>query len=100
MQKTRPSFARLAAMTLFAFSCFALLLFIWKSFGGPSPLAPEQYTFSADFAQAVQLPESADVRISGVKVRRVTRIELSGDRTRAQIDRKRTRLKPSHPQIS
>jgi phospholipid/cholesterol/gamma-HCH transport system substrate-binding protein len=86
VQKTRPSFARLAAMTLFAFSCFALLLFIWKSFGGPSPLAPRQYTFSADFAEAVQLADSADVRISGVKVGRVTTTELQGDSTRAQIE--------------
>ena len=38
MQQTPPSFATLAGMELFAFSCFALLLFIWKSFGGPSPL--------------------------------------------------------------
>jgi virulence factor Mce-like protein len=86
MQKTPPSFAKLAGMALFAFSCFALLLFIWKSFGGPSPLAPKQYSFSADFAEAVQLADSADVRISGVKVGRVTTIELADDRTRAQIE--------------
>jgi virulence factor Mce-like protein len=86
VQKTRPSFGRLAAMTLFAFSCFAILLFVWKSFGGPSPLAPTQYRFSADFAEAVQLADSADVRISGVKVGRVTTIELQGDRTRAEME--------------
>jgi virulence factor Mce-like protein len=86
VQKTRPSFARLAAMTLFALSCFALLLFIWKSFGGPSPLAPNQYTLTADFAEAVQLADSADVRISGVTVGRVITTELHGDRTRAEIE--------------
>jgi virulence factor Mce-like protein len=85
VQKTRPSFGRLATMALFAFSCFAILLYIWKAFGGPSPLAPNKYELSADFAEAVQLAESADVRISGVKVGRVTTVELAGDRTRATI---------------
>jgi phospholipid/cholesterol/gamma-HCH transport system substrate-binding protein len=86
MQKTAPSFARLAGMALFALSCFAIVLFLWKSFGGPSPLAPAQYRFSADFPEATQLAEAADVRISGVKVGRVVTIDLAGDRTRAEIE--------------
>jgi virulence factor Mce-like protein len=86
MQKTAPSRARLATMALFAFSCFAILLYIWKAFGGPSPLAPAKYHFSADFAEATQLADTADVRISGVKVGRVTSIDLAGDRTRAVIE--------------
>src|SRR3954452_19110136 len=86
MQKTPPSFARLAGMVLFALSCFALALFLWKSFGGPSPLAPTQYRIKADFAEATSLAEAADVRISGVKVGRVVTIDLHGDRTRAVIE--------------
>jgi phospholipid/cholesterol/gamma-HCH transport system substrate-binding protein len=86
MQKTPPSVARLAGMTLFALSCFALVLFLWKSFGGPSPLAPAQYRITADFPEATQLAEAADVRISGVKVGRVVSIDLAGDRTRAVIE--------------
>jgi ABC-type transporter Mla subunit MlaD len=86
MQKTAPSPARLAGMALFALSCFAILLFLWKSFGGPSPLAPTQYRFSADFAEATQLADAADVRISGVKVGRVVSISLSANRTRALIE--------------
>jgi phospholipid/cholesterol/gamma-HCH transport system substrate-binding protein len=86
MQKTPPSRARLITMAVFAFSCFALLLYIWKAFGGPSPIAPAKYHFSADFAEASQLADSADVRISGVKVGRVTTIDLSGYRTRAEIE--------------
>jgi phospholipid/cholesterol/gamma-HCH transport system substrate-binding protein len=86
MQKTPPSFARLAGMAVFALSCFALVLFLWKSFGGPSPLAPTQYRFNADFAEATSLAEAADVRISGVKVGHVVTIDLSGDRTRAVIE--------------
>src|SRR3954470_2739663 len=86
MQKTAPSFARLAGMALFALSCFAIVLFLWKSFGGPSPFAPSQYRISADFPEATQLAEAADVRISGVKVGRVVSIDLAGDRTRAVIE--------------
>src|SRR3954470_9781429 len=86
MQKTAPSFARLAGMALFALSCFAIVLFLWKSFGGPSPFAPAQYRITADFPEATQLAEAADVRISGVKVGRVVSIDLAGDRTRAVIE--------------
>src|SRR3954464_14525004 len=70
MQKTAPSFARLAGMALFALSCFAIVLFLWKSFGGPSPLAPAEYRFTADFPEATQLAEAADVRISGASTSR------------------------------
>src|SRR3954452_18419218 len=86
MQKTPPSAGRLAVMALFALSYFAIVLFLWKSFGGPSPLAPAEYRFTADFPEATQLAEAADVRISGVKVGRVVSIDLAGDRTRAEIE--------------
>jgi phospholipid/cholesterol/gamma-HCH transport system substrate-binding protein len=88
MQKTPPTFARLATMVVFALSCFAILLFLWKSFGGPSPLAAKKYTLVADFNEATQLSDTADVRISGVTVGRVRRTELHGQRTRVtmQID--------------
>jgi phospholipid/cholesterol/gamma-HCH transport system substrate-binding protein len=88
MQKTRPTLARLATMAVFALSCFAILLYIWKAFGGASPLAAKEYELRADFAEATQLSDTADVRIAGVKVGRVKRTVLHGDRTRVtmQID--------------
>jgi phospholipid/cholesterol/gamma-HCH transport system substrate-binding protein len=88
MQKTRPTTARLATMTLFALSCFGILLFLWKSFGGPSPLAPKRYVVMADFGEATQLADTAEVRISGVPVGRVRKTELHGQKTRVtmQID--------------
>ncbi len=86
MQKTAPSLGRIAAMVIFALSCFAILLFLWKSFGGPSPIAPAQYRFSADFPEATQLADAADVRISGVTVGRVVSIDLARDRTRALME--------------
>jgi virulence factor Mce-like protein len=85
MQKTPPTLPKLAVMVLFAVSCFAIVLFTWKSFGGPSPLAAKQYTFHADFAEASQLSDTADVRISGVSVGRVNHTEQYGQRTRATI---------------
>ena len=52
MQKSAPSFARIAAMVLFALSCFGLVLFLWLAFGGPVPLKPKGYRVTASFAEA------------------------------------------------
>ena len=75
MQKAAPSFGRIAAMAVFALSCFGLLLFLWLAFGGPVPLKPKGYRFTASFAEATQLAKEADVRISGVPVGKVKTIE-------------------------
>jgi phospholipid/cholesterol/gamma-HCH transport system substrate-binding protein len=75
MQKSAPSFGRIAVMVGFALSCFALLLFLWLAFGGPVPLKPKGYRVTASFAQASQLATEADVRISGVPVGKVKAIE-------------------------
>jgi len=40
MQKQTPSLAKVMTMVLFALSCFGLLLFLWVSFGVPTPLKP------------------------------------------------------------
>jgi phospholipid/cholesterol/gamma-HCH transport system substrate-binding protein len=78
-------------MATFTLSCFGLLLFLWSAFGGPVPLKPRGYQFTASFAEATQLAQEADVRISGVTVGKVKKIELGDDgRTLAtiQLDRK------------
>jgi phospholipid/cholesterol/gamma-HCH transport system substrate-binding protein len=75
MNKAAPSFGRIAAMVIFALSCFGLLLFLWLAFGGPIPLKPQGYRFQTSFAEATQLATEADVRISGVPVGRVKTIE-------------------------
>ena len=62
-------------MVGFALSCFGLLLFLWLAFGGPVPLKPKGYRFEVTFQQAGQLAQEADVRISGVTVGKVKRIE-------------------------
>jgi phospholipid/cholesterol/gamma-HCH transport system substrate-binding protein len=75
VNKAAPSFARIAAMVIFALSCFGLLLFLWLAFGGPIPLKPQGYRFSTSFAEATALATEADVRISGVPVGKVKTIE-------------------------
>jgi virulence factor Mce-like protein len=75
MSKAAPSFGRIAAMVVFAFSCFGLLLYLWLAFGGAVPLKPKGYRFKTSFAEATQLATEADVRISGVPVGKVKTIE-------------------------
>jgi phospholipid/cholesterol/gamma-HCH transport system substrate-binding protein len=75
MNKAAPSFGRIAAMVVFALSCFGLLLFLWLAFGGAVPLKPKGYRVNLSFAEATQLSTEADVRISGVPVGKVKTIE-------------------------
>ncbi|MEA2411828.1 MAG: phospholipid/cholesterol/gamma-HCH transport system substrate-binding protein [Thermoleophilaceae bacterium] len=71
MQKEGPSLGRIAAMVIFALSCFGLLTFLWISFGGSVPLKPKQYQLTINFPEATTLAEAADVRIAGVTVGKV-----------------------------
>jgi phospholipid/cholesterol/gamma-HCH transport system substrate-binding protein len=71
VNKSAPSVGRIAAMVIFALSCFGLLLFLWLAFGGPVPLKPKGYRFEVSFPEATTLAKEADVRISGVPVGKV-----------------------------
>ena len=68
MIKDTPSIGRMAAMIGFAFSCVAILLYLWLQFGGTVPLRPEGYRFEASFKEAALLVKEADVRIAGLDV--------------------------------
>jgi virulence factor Mce-like protein len=85
VNKAAPSFARIAAMVIFALSCFGLLLFLWLAFGGPIPLKPQGYRFTTSFAEATQLATEADVRISGVPVGKVKTIEPDNQTGRSTV---------------
>src|SRR3954452_6720756 len=76
MQKEGPSFGRIAAMVIFALSCFGLLTFLWISFGGSVPLKLKEYQLKINFPEATTLAEAADVRIAGVTVGKVRSKEL------------------------
>ena len=68
VQKQAPTVGRILVMAIFTLSCFGLLLYLWSAFGGPVPLKPHGYRFETSFAEATQLAQEADVRISGVNV--------------------------------
>ena len=87
MEKGTPSFAKIATMVLFALSCFGLLLFLWLSFGGGIPFAPQGYRIQVSFPYAQELASQADVRIAGVSVGKVEAVSLDpqGNRTVATI---------------
>jgi phospholipid/cholesterol/gamma-HCH transport system substrate-binding protein len=74
MDKQALSIGRLAAIVAFTFSCFAVLVYMWLTFGGPVPLKPEGYRFKAVFTEAPLLVSEADVRISGLNVGRVKKV--------------------------
>jgi phospholipid/cholesterol/gamma-HCH transport system substrate-binding protein len=87
MSKRAPSTTQLLVITGFALSCFGILLFLWVTFGGPTPFRAKTYEVKVPFTEATQLAEQSDVRISGVNVGKVQKIDLSpeGDRALATV---------------
>src|SRR3954467_864057 len=85
MQKEGPSLGRIAAMVIFALSCFGLLTFLWISFGGSVPLKPKQYQLTINFPEATTLAEAADVRIAGVTVGKVRSKDLDKELNRTRV---------------
>ncbi len=83
MSKRAPSTAQLLVIVGFALSCFGILLFLWVTFGGPTPFKARTYEIYVPFNEATQLAEQSDVRISGVSVGKVQTIEESPDGKRA-----------------
>lgn len=83
MSKRAPSTAQLLVIVGFALSCFGILLFLWVTFGGPTPFKAKPYQIKVPFNEATQLAEQSDVRISGVNVGKVQGIELAPNREQA-----------------
>lgn len=83
MSKRAPSTTQLLVITGFALSCFGILLFLWVTFGGPTPFRAKNYEIKVPFSEATQLAEQSDVRISGVNVGKVQNIELAPNRSQA-----------------
>jgi phospholipid/cholesterol/gamma-HCH transport system substrate-binding protein len=76
MNKQAPTPVRILTMLAFAGSCIGLLVFLWISFGGATPFAPEGYRLNAEFNQAIALAPQSDVRISGVSVGKVVNVDF------------------------
>jgi phospholipid/cholesterol/gamma-HCH transport system substrate-binding protein len=83
MSKQAPSTAQLLVIAGFALSCFGILLFLWITFGGPTPFKAKSYEVKVPFNEAAQLAEQSDVRISGVSVGKVQKIEEAPNGKRA-----------------
>ena len=83
MSKRAPSTTQLLVIVGFALSCFGILLFLWVTFGGPTPFKAKPYQIKVPFNEATQLAEQSDVRISGVNVGKVQSIELAPNRRQA-----------------
>jgi phospholipid/cholesterol/gamma-HCH transport system substrate-binding protein len=88
MIKTVPTLGRIAVMALFALSSFGACLYLWMAFGGSSPLRPKSYEFHIAFPEATQLANQSDVRISGVSVGKVVKLDPDGNRTLTTIQLK------------
>ena len=83
MIKVAPSLPRIIAMSLFAFSCFAILLFLWLQFGGATPLKSEKYLVKVGFTEAVGLLKDVDVRTAGITIGTVRDVEVESGTKRA-----------------
>lgn len=88
MSKRAPSTTQLLVIAGFALSCFGILLFLWVTFGGPTPFKAQPYQIKVPFNEATQLAEQSDVRISGVDVGKVQNIALApnGKQALATVD--------------
>ena len=85
MNKQAPSIGQLVTVAGFALACFALLLFVWTAFGGPTPLAAEGYKLRMPLTQINQLAEQSQVKISGLVVGRVSDVELGTEEDRDRV---------------
>jgi phospholipid/cholesterol/gamma-HCH transport system substrate-binding protein len=79
MQKRAPTLGNILVIVLFMLSCFALLLFLWESFGGPLPLKPKGYRMTVAFPRTLALAEQSEVRISGVDIGHVVSLKVGKD---------------------
>jgi phospholipid/cholesterol/gamma-HCH transport system substrate-binding protein len=88
VSKRAPSTTQLLVIAGFALSCFGILLFLWVTFGGPTPFKAKPYEIKVPFNEATQLAEQSDVRISGVNVGKVQNIALApnGRQALATVD--------------
>ena len=106
MQTHAPSIGRILVAVGFTLSCFALLLFLWVTFGGPVPFKPESYRFTADFPEAITLSKEADFRIGGVSVGKVKSLglapesECQSDPTVCNTTRATIEIEPQYAPIS
>jgi virulence factor Mce-like protein len=72
----------------FVLSCIGLMIFVWTQFAGTIPFAPAGYRIHAVFPETGQLVSGADVRVSGVNVGKVTKVQPEGVNSLVTMDLK------------
>src|SRR4051794_26606442 len=86
MATRAPKAGGLIAVIGFALSCVGLLIYMWSAFGGPIPLAPTGYRFTAHYRDATQLIPQTDVRMAGVDIGRVVSVSQDGELAKAVLE--------------
>jgi phospholipid/cholesterol/gamma-HCH transport system substrate-binding protein len=86
MATRAPKLGGLLAVIGFALSCMGLLIYMWSAFGGPIPLKPTGYQFTAYYPDATQLIPDTDVRMAGVDVGRVVSVDQQGELAKTVIE--------------
>jgi phospholipid/cholesterol/gamma-HCH transport system substrate-binding protein len=86
MATRAPKLGGLLAVIGFALSCIGLLIYMWSAFGGPIPLKPTGYQFTAYYRDATQLIPETDVRMAGVDVGRVISVTQEGEVAKTVIE--------------
>ena len=85
MRKEVPA-GRAMVAVIFALSCFGLLLFLWITFGGPVLFGARSYVLTVDLPHAGSLVTQSDVRIGGVTVGKIEKIDLDPTDTQARAE--------------
>jgi virulence factor Mce-like protein len=90
MNTTAPTPGRIVVISVFALTCFGLLLYLWLAFGGAIPLKPKGYRVQVAFTDAASLADQADVRTAGVSIGKVVHKQLApgGNRLLATLELK------------
>jgi virulence factor Mce-like protein len=96
MQKRAPTLGNLIVIALFVLSCFALLLFMWETFGGSVPLKSKGYRFEATFPRTLALAEQSEVEISGVPIGRVISLKSNSEGTTHVVAEVDSQYAPLH----
>jgi phospholipid/cholesterol/gamma-HCH transport system substrate-binding protein len=86
MATRAPKLGGLLAVIGFAISCVGLLIYMWSAFGGPIPLKPTGFRFTAYYRDATQLIPETDVRMAGVDVGHVVSVEQDGEIAKTTIE--------------
>src|SRR3954453_15429547 len=85
MDKQAPSIQSIISIVVFSLSCFGILLFLWLTFGGATPLRAKSYEVHVHFPEDTTLAQEADVRMGGARSGRVKQKSLDKGASRTNV---------------